>query len=72
MTGSGMGLTPESGVLVGSAGGSLKDLVATQFSAFPEKKLKGISIYSWIGTLSPGFPIAALLSTRNRTTITST
>jgi len=33
--------------------------------------LKGISIYSWIGTLSPEFPIAASLSTRNRTTIIS-
>jgi len=32
---------------------------------------KGISIYSWIGTLSPGFPIAALLSTRNTTIISA-
>ena len=30
------------------------------------------SIYSWIGSLGPEFPIAALLSACNRTTITNT
>ena len=34
--------------------------------------LRGTSIYSWIGTLSPKFPIAVLQSARNRTAITNT
>jgi len=33
---------------------------------------EGISIHSWMVSLSPIFPIAALISTFNRTTIKST